>query len=769
MVFFGNNKLNDARIEEAVTILGKMATGDFTGPIDTSGSDIVARLMQALQNNLVKQERRNSEGRRETDANFNLRASLELTNSYLERIAQGEIPHKITDDFPGDFSALKANLNATLDMLSEARQTADDNQRVKAALDNVTTNVMIADNERNIIYMNKSVADMLINAESDVKKVLPNFNASQLLGSNIDQFHKNPAHQKGMLASFNSTHRAQIQVGVRTFRLIANPIMNGQGHRLGSVVEWADRTDEVAAQNDVNALVDAAINGELSKRIVLDGKNGFTYDISEKINQMLDAITGPFNMVGEYLQSIAEGVLPDRINDEYKGDYEAYKKSMNRTTNILKGFVDSLQYVTNEQTKGDVDALIDDSRFRGFYQAMAQGVNNMVTGNIHDNDKAMACVQAFGEGNFDAVLERFPGKKASVNDIIEQVRNNLKALIADTSMLSEAALDGNIQTRADASKHHGDFRKIVEGINATLETIVTPIITVKSAVDSISTAAKEISAGNADLSHRTEQQAASLEETASSMEELASTVKQNADNAKQANQMALTASDVAAKGGSVVQQVVNTMTAINDSARKIVDIISVIDGIALQTNILALNAAVEAARAGEQGRGFAVVASEVRNLAQRSAAAAKEIKGLIGDSVEKVEDGSKLVGEAGKTMDEIVVSVKRVADIMSEIAAASAEQSSGIDQVNQAVTQMDEVTQQNAALVEQAAAAAESLEEQAETLSETVANFRLDSDKRISAPHRPTSQVVNHARPLPRPSATLAKPLQQNNDEWLEF
>ena len=234
--------------------------------------------------------------------------------------------------------------------------------------------------------------------------------------------------------------------------------------------------------------------------------------------------------------------------------------------------------------------------------------------------------------------------------------------------------------------------------------------------------------------------------------------------------MALDASKVAVKGGNVVQQVVGTMSAINESSRRIVDIISVIDGIALQTNILALNAAVEAARAGEQGRGFAVVASEVRNLAQRSAAAAKEIKALISDSVEKVDDGSKLVGEAGKTMEEIVASVKRVTDIMAEIAAASVEQSSGINQVNQAVTQMDEVTQQNAALVEQAAAAAESLEEQASTLLDTVAQFSLDTTVRHSAaPRRTASMQVAMHKPAALPAVKTAKPSQPSDDEWSEF
>jgi methyl-accepting chemotaxis protein len=769
MVFFGNNGIQ-TRIDEAVKVLNNLTAGNYSMSIDTSGKDALAPLMQALQANLACQERRESEGRRESDTNNQLRDCLNLINSYLESINQGDIPPKLAGNaIPSEFNALRNNFNAYLDMLADNYRLQRLNEKLKTALDNVTTNVMIADTDRTIIYMNKSVAEMLAKAESDVRKVLPNFDASKLLGSNMDQFHKRPEHQKNLLANFTSTHTAQIKVGRRTFNLIANPIITDDGERMGSVVEWADRTDEVEAEQDVNALVEAAIAGELSKRINLDNKNGFTHDIAEKINLMLDAIVTPFNVVADYLHQLSDGILPERVNEEFYGDYEKLKKSMNRTTSILKGFIDSINYVMNDQSNGNIDSLMDDTRFRGFYQTMSKGVNDLVTINISDNNKALACIKEFGKGNFDAELEQFPGNKSFINNTIEQVRANLKAVIADISMLSDSALDGHIQVRADGSQHQGDFRKIVEGVNATLETIVTPIITVKTAVDSISTAAKEISAGNADLSHRTEQQAASLEETASSMEELASTVKQNADNAKQANQMALSASDVAIKGGNVVRQVVNTMTVINDSARKIVDIISVIDGIALQTNILALNAAVEAARAGEQGRGFAVVASEVRNLAQRSAAAAKEIKGLIGDSVEKVEDGSKLVGEAGKTMDEIVVSVKRVADIMSEIAAASAEQSSGIDQVNQAVTQMDEVTQQNAALVEQAAAAAESLEEQAATLSDTVANFRLDEDRHAPPARRASTQIVTQHKPSPRPATNFAKSLVHNKDEWLEF
>ncbi|RFP20240.1 HAMP domain-containing protein [Duganella sp. BJB488] len=316
--------------------------------------------------------------------------------------------------------------------------------------------------------------------------------------------------------------------------------------------------------------------------------------------------------------------------------------------------------------------------------------------------------------------------------------------------------------------------ELLQALKDMNDSLAKTVGDVRSGTDLISTASQEIASGNADLSARTESQASSLEETASSMEELTSTVKQNADNARQANQLAVTASSVAEKGGTVVAQVVETMGSIKASSSKIVDIIGVIDGIAFQTNILALNAAVEAARAGEQGRGFAVVASEVRNLAQRSAGAAKEIKELIGDSVDKVDAGSKLVDEAGQTMGLIVTSIRQVADIMGEITAATQEQSNGIEEVNQAITQMDEMTQQNAALVEEAAAAAESMQEQAEMLAQAVSIFKLTNDQvRRAVPAVPAPRPVPavSARPAAKPAAPkkLASAAPAAGDEWEEF
>jgi methyl-accepting chemotaxis protein len=349
-----------------------------------------------------------------------------------------------------------------------------------------------------------------------------------------------------------------------------------------------------------------------------------------------------------------------------------------------------------------------------------------------------------------------------------------------TSKIATSIAEGDLSIAIDTKS--SDKGSLLSEMKQMRNSLVDIVSQVRRGTHTITTASREIAAGNTDLSSRTELQASSLEKTASAMEELTSTVKQNAENAREANQLAATASDVARKGGEVVSQVVGTMGEINSSASKIADIIGVIDGIAFQTNILALNAAVEAARAGEQGRGFAVVASEVRNLAQRSAAAAKEIKTLIGDSVEKIGRGSKLVGQAGVTMDEVVGSVKRVTDIMSEIANASAEQSAGIEQVNLSIIEMDGMTQQNAALVEQAAAAFQSLQDQAAELQRVVSIFKLEGEQAaaveaavstavatravVASPARPQAARRPAASPqLKKPAATARKAATAKADD----
>ncbi|MGI4718706.1 MAG: methyl-accepting chemotaxis protein [Janthinobacterium lividum] len=424
------------------------------------------------------------------------------------------------------------------------------------------------------------------------------------------------------------------------------------------------------------------------------------------------------------------------------------------------------------------------------YQDLLQNLVVMQRGSIDDTAKAIDAAARHST----TIITMLTAAAVALGALLSWLlTTGITRPIRSAVDVAETVAGGDLTRRIDASggDETGALLRALRHMNDSLVGIVTQV---RSGTDTIATASSEISAGNLDLSSRTEQQASALEETAASMEELTTTVRQNADNARQANQLALTASSVATQAGTVVEQVISTMGSINDSSKKIVDIIGVIDGIAFQTNILALNAAVEAARAGEQGRGFAVVASEVRTLAQRSAAAAKEIKGLIGDSVEKVEAGTKLVDQTGETMGQVVDAIQRVTDIMGEITHASQEQTGGIEQVNSAIGQMDEVTQQNAALVEEAAAAAASMQDQAAKLADVVGVFKLDAHAaapaaKAAAPRtrtlalpakapRPSARAARAAAPAatpaPAPAASTARPAKPAakataETEWEEF
>ena len=470
--------------------------------------------------------------------------------------------------------------------------------------------------------------------------------------------------------------------------------------------------------------------------------------------------------------------------------------TVDRVRKNLKDLVGELDRMSSAHDAGDIDAAIEVERFNGAYRAMAEGVNKMVGGHIAVKKKAMACVAEFGHGNFEAPLERFPGKKAFINETIEQVRGNLKALIADADGLVQAALAGQLSTRADASKHQGDFRKIVDGVNKTLDAVMAPIAEaarvleqlsqrdlrarvvgnyqgdharikesvnatgtalhdalaqVAQAVDQVSSASTQIAASSQAVASGASEQAASLEETTSSIESVSNMTKQAAENASQANLLAKTARTAATDGSSAVEQMQGAMGRIKASAEGTSQIIKDINDIAFQTNLLALNAAVEAARAGEAGRGFAVVAEEVRSLALRAKEAATKTEELIRQSVREAVQGEVTATQVAGKLGEIASGISKVSDIVAEIATGAQEQSTGIEQVGRAITEMDKVTQQNAASAEESSSAASELSGQAEELASMVAAFQLGSQARTNRAVAPSGAPSLHARgPQPR-------------------
>jgi methyl-accepting chemotaxis protein len=658
--------------------------------------------------------------------------------------------------------------------------------RIKSALDHSTIPVTVGNEFNTLIYMNHAGFDLWKKMTPELLKRHPDFSVDKMLGGRLGKFVENEDDRANYVAPLTGTKVMNTKMAGLNLELTFNPVTNEEGRYIGRMIQWVDRTAEIGAEQKVAALIEKTVAGNLNERIDITSlPPGFLRDTSDGMNRLLEAVINPLNMAASYVDDLSKGVIPNEITKDYQGDFNIIKNNLNACGHAIKALVADGNLLAQAAEAGVLTTRADAAKHLGEYRKVVEGLNATLDAIVTPLNMAASKLDSIARGDIpDRISDHYKGDFNNIKDNLNTCIESINALVGDVQMLANAANEGRVSVRADASSHQGDYRKIVEGVNETLEMIVSPIATVKVAVETISTAAKEIAQGNADLSRRTEEQAASLEKTAASMEELSSTVKQNADNAKQANQLASAASGVAVKGGDVVGEVVATMSSINSSAKKIEDIISVIDGIAFQTNILALNAAVEAARAGEQGRGFAVVAGEVRNLAQRSASAAKEIKELISDSVSKTAEGTRQVENAGNTMHEIVTSVKRVSDIISEIAAASFEQSAGIEQVNEAVMKMDDMTQQNTALVEEAAAAAESMMEQADELMNAVSVFQLEgesqtrrtktTEKRVApnplrgSSSRPVARITETKSPATKPVKVATK-TGTDDGNWEEF
>ena len=755
---------------------------------------------------------------------------LNVAAEYVDRISKGDIPAKITDSYNGDFNEIKNNLNECIDAVNAL--VADANLLSKAAVEGkLQTRADAAKHQgdfRKIVEGVNKTLDSVIGPLNVAAEYVDRISKGDIPAKITDSYNgdfneiKNNLNEcidavNALVADAGLLSKAAVEGKLQTRADAAKhqgdfrKIVEGVNKTLDSVIgplnvaaEYVDRiskgdipakiTDSYNGdfneiKNNLNECIDAvnalvadagllskaAVEGKLQTRADASKHQGDYRKIVEGVNATLDAVIGPLNVAAEYVDRISKGDIPPKITDNYNGDFNEIKNNLNQCIDAISGLVNEMKHMSDEHNKGDIDIVIAADRFQGAYCDMAKGINDMVNGHINVKKKSMACVAEFGRGNFEAPLEKFPGKKAFINDTIEQVRTNLKNVAGEAVMLADAAGKGQLDVRADESKYAGAWKQIIQGMNKTLQGFATPIQdigkilqrlaakdfsrgvetsypgaygdlrdnvnrvveAIRDAIQQINESANQFAEGarviaesSQTLASGAQTQSSSVEEMTAAIEELARSVDGVKENATEATKVASDANRLAEEGGRAVQKSVESMGQIRTSSTQIAEIIQVISEIASQTNLLALNAAIEAARAGEHGMGFAVVADEVRKLAERSNQAAGEISGLIKESTARVEEGAQLSDQTGESLKQIIKAAEATAAKISEIAAATMQQAANAEEVSKAIQGVAQVTEQSAAGSEEMASSSEQLGAQAMSLRDMVSQFTVGSASR---------------------------------------
>jgi len=787
---------------------------------------------------------------------------------FSNRIADGKLDNEIEhvgDDESGQLLDALASMQDKLlenqrqmqEQWQSERKQAAENNRIRQALGNVSSNVVVADAQNKVIFTNQAFKQVMSQHQTEIQQDSAGFVAEQFEHRSLDELIPGVSEADRELSQ-RSTR--EINVGGLMFEVVANPVSDESGAKIGIVEEWINLTEQRQAENEVEQVISDAVNGKLASRLDSDRFSGFMQNLALGVNNLLDAIIGPLTVAADCMESISLGNVPELITEEYQGDFNKIKTNLNTCMVAINRLVEDANTLESAALAGKLNVRADANKHQGDFKLIISGFNNTLDALINPLNVAAQCMESIAKGQIpEEITEQYAGDFNKIKNNLNTCISAINKLIEDANMLSGAATRGEFETRADASVHQGDFRKIIEGVNGTLDALIEPLLVAATSLESIAVgnipqpiegqynggfasfignlntcigaiqaivndaqelaagaqsgqlqrraddskhhgdfrsivssmngaldamkvplddcisvmgnlsngdlseqmqsgyqgdfkllseavntslsnlltliektsvnsesvgnSAVEINNGIHDLSARTESQASFLEEAAASMEQMTQSVSTSAKNAKQADKLAGEAQEKAQRGGDIVKQAVGSMEEISTSSQKIADIIDVIDEIAFQTNLLALNASVEAARAGEQGRGFAVVAEEVRNLAQRAATSAREITDLINESVQKVKQGSNFVNQSGETLTEIIDAVGGVSSMMTQIAEAATQQSTGIGEVDKAINQLDEMTQQNAALAEQASAASQDMSDQAQEMKSSMGVF----------------------------------------------